>query len=696
MSNAVPPSPGNQRIIIHHVSDLHYQQESRSEPDNPLIRYRGYLEQLEPTRRPTLIVITGDVTATGDKDDLRTVAEILRNDFPAWAADLSNHIFVVPGPRDFNWEGTDPPGLTPFYEAFRGFGLPSATHALSRHDVKLKDPLQCVAYLFDTCYSLEECRVEMNEQFHHYGTTYHEFVKQYQRVRGRASSLFRSFGRDRKAELAALRKRYLRLAETNDLTLLDAGRVNANDLAAFEGWVASLGKGQNAEEAPSESLKILITHHPLAVQPELEQPLEEPKRTMRFEQLASAAGRAGFHLALHGHIHKPQVLSDLSLLQDADARHPMRQVGAGSLGDGGTFNEITANYLNDGDQNHWRLEIRTINLKARNPHDATAFVLLNRAEDVAKRAEDLEHEARRREVFARRVESVMRQFSEIVYRTQTEDAADRSASVSLPQSALLSVGSIIQEVVFPGFGIRVRLFLKDTQHTRLVPQLRQMYLDPPLSGSGPVTYPVSLAALSLVLGRTLIYPRDLGVRLDERDYMWLRRSGKDKELVRSLEALIREPPPTGYSAPEEEQRYKSLLTKLNQGMVENVKAEEVKSEDARAEPLTGADFYFAAPQQGSHRTYPVFICVPYPQQRPAGVVPEVSEVGVLVVSVRASEENTEEGLAERATPNTIETRASMPENIGMLESLTELIGMMLVSSSAVGKPRGMWDDRFRT
>lgn len=692
MSNAVPASLASHRIIIHHLSDLHYQQDSHGSNDHPLVRYRGYLEQLEPARRPTLIVITGDLTATGHKDDLRTVAEVLRNDFPLWDAALSNHIFVVPGPRDFNWEGTDPPGLKPFYEAFRDFGLPATGHGMPQHIVTVREPLRCVAYPIDTCYSLEECRVEMKEQFRQYGATYHEFVKQYQQARSRILSPFRFLGVDRKAELAALRERYLNLTETNDLTLLDTGRVHPGDLAAFENWIASQGKGTNAEGVPSEPLKILITHHPLAVQPELERSRADPQREdyklkdMRFEKLASAAGRAGFHLAIHGHIHKAQVLSDLSLLQDPDARHPMRQVGAGSLGDGRTFNEITATYTNDGDHNHWRLEIRTINLKARNPHDASSFVLLNRTEDVAKRAEDLERDKSRRDEFDSRVQGAMRQFSEATYRTHSEGAFERSAPVLLPQAPMQSVESIIREVVFPGSGVRVRLFLKDRQHTGLVPRLTAVYLAPSVSdGAGPVTYPVSFAALSLLLGRTLVFPRDLGLRFDERDYMWLRRSGKDRELVRNLEALIREPPATGYPGAEEAQRYQALLTKLTRGM----------AEDRQAEPLVGADFYREVPQQHAHQTYPVFICVPYPRQASEGGVPEVPEVAVLVVSLKAPEENSQENPEEHATPDAVEKKAATPEHIGMLESLTELVGTILVTSSAVGKPRGLWDDRLR-
>ena len=684
MSSAAPTPQAYQRVIIHHLSDLHYQQ-TRSSNDNPLTRYMGYLDQLEPAKRPVLLVITGDLTATGDANDLRTVAELLRNRFPAWAGDLASHIFVVPGPRDINWEGADAPGLKPFYEAFHDFGLPSPARALPTHGANARTPLPCIAYPLDTCYSLDECRAEMKEQFHQYGSTYHDFVKQFQQVRSRNTGPLSFMRRDRKAELAALQERYLNLTETNDLMLLDAGRVAAGDLAAFARWVDSQGASQSGTDGSVETLKILITHHPLAVQPEMEHGQDEVQRAAArekdagFEQLARAAGRGGFHLALHGHIHKPQVLSDLSLLREADARHPMRQVGAGSLGDGKTFNEITGVYAQDGEQNHWRLEIRTINLKAQNPHETTAWVLLNRTEDAAKRVEELERAQGRRAEFDERVQSVMHQFSESVHRTQPEDAFDRSIPELLPQAALQTVDSIIQKVVFPGFDVRSRLYLKDKQATKVIPRLSAFYLNASFGDAAPVAYPHSLAALALVLGRTLVYPDDLDARLDERDYQWLRRSGKDRELGRILEALIREPPPTGSPAPEAAQRYQALLTKLNQGM----------ADDGRAYPLTGMDFAYDAPGAGARPAQPVVIHVPYPQRPPEGNGPDVPEVAVLVVSARAPDEHPETQTAQPAE------QAASPERRGMLASLAQLIGMILISSSAIGKPRGVWDDRIK-
>jgi predicted phosphodiesterase/GAF domain-containing protein len=678
MYTSVPSAPGRNRIVIHHLSDLHYAQESQGSEPDALDRYKGYLETLKAEDRPSLVVITGDVTSTGNRSDLNTVAEILRKGFPRWVGDLADHIFVVPGPRDINWEdGKEPPGLRAYYEAFRHFGLPSATHAAPSSGARAIAGSSCIVYPIDTCYSLADLRDEMKNQFHDYGDTYFKFVKQYKGARQSTGGLFGSRGRDRKAELADFRKRYLELTEANDLTLLDAGKIDSADLAAFESWIASWGQGQGAERAANEALKILVTHHPLPMQQDLDHLGGGTRRKETpFERLASAAGKAGFHLALHGHIHKPQVLSDLSLLQESATRHPMRQVGAGSLGDGGTFNEITATYTKDGDQNHWRLEIRTINLKAPKPDEAVSFVLLNRTEDAAKRAEDLDREKTRREEFDRRVSTVMSQYSEGVYRAHPGSALDRPATVLLPQLPMQSVESIIREVVLPGFSLRVRLFLKEKQRSRLVPKLSAVYLAPPLSdGSDPVSYPISLAALSLVLGKTLVYPRALTAPLDNSDYEWLRRSSKDKELVRILEALIQETLPTSYPGPQEAQRVQALLTKLTQGL---------------AQPLVGADFYRDAPLQDVLQTYPEFICVPFPKRSPAGVVPDVPEVAVLVVSAKMPERTGD----DRAPADARTEQVFTPERVAMLESLAELIGMILINSSALGKPKGVWDERL--
>ncbi len=173
----------------------------------------------------------------------------------------------------------------------------------------------------------------MNEQYHLYGTAFKRFVQEYRGALRNSSGLLGLLGGNRRKALDGLRKRYLQLTESNDLTLLDAGRVHPRDFAEFATWAETLAKGQGAANAEIEPLKILITHHPLVAEPDAQYAVKGSERKGTFfEQLARSAGKAGFHLALHGHIHKPQVLADLSLLQDCHScRMRMLAIRCGRL-----------------------------------------------------------------------------------------------------------------------------------------------------------------------------------------------------------------------------------------------------------------------------------------------------------------------------------------------------------------------------
>jgi hypothetical protein len=669
MSSVFQKSPQYQRIVIHHLSDLHYPNRV-----DLLVRYNKYLDGLPTDRQPNLVVITGDLTASGDTHDLKSVADILRSNFARFENDLQHRIYVVPGPRDINWDSPDSVGLAPFYKAFGSFGLPSQTHEGLGSATTQWNTLNYIAYPIDTCYSLEDISAVRKDQFDQYSTKYQDFMSRYQRL-GR-----RIFGRsDRTADLATVRDLYLQLTEANELTLLDAGRVHQKDLEAFKEWVDSSGKDQIAEGASREPLKILITHHPFAVHPEIQGTSKVHQQTnMLFQELARSARNARFHLALHGHIHKPQVLSDLSILEGPDVRHPMRQVGAGSLGDNGMFNEITAVYHDQRAQRQWRLEIRTINVSADNPDDASPLVLLNPAESASENVELLEREARRRQ-FDIRVRTLMRQFSEDVNRPQPVGTPTKSTPVLLPQYAIQNVERIIRDVVFPAdFALRMRLLLKEVHYNTPVPKLSAAYLAPPQSeGFGPLNYPASVAAWSLVLGRTLIYPPVQDGTMNHEDYEWLRRSGKDQELIKILEALNTQAPAASYSGPLEARRYDDLLNKLK------------KISQGEEPALSLEDVYQKAPVGSPPTTYRDFICIPFPQ-RPGGVIPQVPEIGVLNVGVRVPQKP-DEG---RARPDADRATIFTEETISMLETLVELIGMILITSSALGKPPGVWDDRF--
>jgi 3',5'-cyclic AMP phosphodiesterase CpdA len=689
MSATQEADAGQQRIIIHHLSDLHFRQQSdssrtSSQGHDPLVKYRGYLEGLPPERRPDLIVITGDLTATGHPNDLSTIATILRNHFPKWDKDLAHHVFVVPGPRDVSWQESGKPGLEAFYKAFHDFAVPSQQHGLPDHGLTPTKDLNWIAYPLDTCYALDEFRADLRREFKQHAKTYHTFVQRYRRARRRFAWLFAISKDKKRARVKELRQRYLRLTEGNQLTPLDAGRIAAADLTTFTNWINSLRKAAKPADAAKpaqeqvEPLKIVITHHPLAVPPEPEAGTGPALSVhQRFREVMNQARDAGFHLALHGHIHKPQVLSDLSIVEGPDTQHPLRQIGAGSLGDDGMFNEITAVYSTEQDQRQWRLEIRTVNVLAERPHDASSLVLLNPTEATAAEMERLKRDARTNSEFDARVRLVTRQFSETIYRSQAMPIAN-----PLPQAAMQGVEGIIRDIVFKDFAVRVRLLLKDNESGRANTKLKATYLTPAVSdGTGPLTYPASIAAWSLVLGRTLAYPRIIAENVTEEDQDWLKRSEKVPELLKVLETLQQQAGTRSYPAHEMALRYEMLHSKLS------------ALRDAGKTDLHGNDIYQQPPTNTAPMPYPYFICVPFPL-RPStgGFRPDLPEIAVLDVGVR---------VPERPTDQRDESRDKAPvevftlERVRMLESLTELIGVILMTSSALGKPKGIWEDRFR-
>jgi hypothetical protein len=478
-----------------------------------------------------------------------------------------------------------------------------------------------------------------------------------------------------------LREDFLKLTESSDLTLLDVGRVLQRDFEVFRDWVAAQRTSLQPPSGGHEPLKILITHHPLVVQPATASssgqrlPTGARRRDPGFQQLAEEAARAGFHLALHGHIHEARVLSDLSILKEPDAQLPMRQVGAGSLGDSNTFNEITATYAQDGGEAQWRLEIRTINLSAKDPHAASSFVLLNRTEDIARRAEELEQDKVRHSEFDDRRRGVVEQYTDTIYVARVKGAR---GAPELPQTPLLSIQDVVDDFVLDGFEVRVRLLVKDERLPGLFPRLTPNYL---LGGeseeAGRDLYPFSLAALSLLLGRSIAYPRKADMPLGPEDYRWLRQSQKDGRLLKNLEDLARNPPPTGDVVGKGSDHYSSLRANLAAALAEQPK-----------QPVTEKDFYRKA--RSASPTYPAFICLPYPRRRWTGGVAQVPEIAVLNVSVRAPHGKSDDALSTGVTPEQLAEQAFTPDNISMLESLADLVGTMLVDCAAMQMVTPIW------
>lgn len=701
-------------IIIHHLSDLHYEDTLEGRKRNVLVKYKGYLETLPAERHPEVIIITGDMTSSGTKRDLETVATILRTWFPKWENQLHEHVFIVPGPRDINWEGETGPGLAAFFDTFREFALPTLEGAPSGRAAPGAGGADFIVYSIDTCYSPDDLRKDLKRGFARYVSRYKAFMRWPDKLAKRNRGLWklldsvrkRFFAKARSAELKALRKRFLGLTEGAPPIAFNSGRVTPDDISRFQRWANTVASSQPVPQPPQdtptprEPLKILITHHPLAIQPEQcsEDDARHAALRRSFQHVAKTAREAGFHLALHGHIHKPQVLSDLSILEGLDGQSPMRQIGAASLDDTGLFNEITAYYhrdkadtegkedTKDKGKGVWRLELRLVNVTTdtADRDSGSSFVLLNPAETADDKAGPLKRSLERREEFERRMRIGMRRYSELVFTTQYETRPERLNGLALPQDTMQFIEGIIRDVIFDGFQVRARLLLKNVETHRLLPKLVPKYLTPAvLEGPESLVYPASVAAWSLVLGRTLMYPRILedspaesDLRMADQD--WLRRSDKIPALREALEQLMAEAAGKSNPGPGGAERYEGLSKKL------------IAIGDSGEAVITGKDIYQEAPGSGQSKSFPSFICVPYPMRSAGGALPSLPEIVALDIGVRPMARHT--GHNQPATP---EEEPFTPERRDMLESLTELIGLVLTASSALNKPRGMWDDRTR-
>lgn len=698
MSSAQQKILPRRQIILHHLSGLHYEDTAERRQDSILVRYKGYLEGLPAERRPDLIVITGDLTSTGKRQDLSAVAITLRACFPAWAGRLNEHVFVVPGPRDMNWEDANDPGLTAFFDIFSDFALPA--HAPTEPQASTASECAFIAYPIDTCYAPNELKPGLKLEFTRYAQLYSRYIKLRDKSKrwwlGLGSRLLNMRRNDRRkaraALLANLRNRYLELTEGAGLAALEAGRISFKDSERFERWAEPLIQSAASDHIAAPPLKILISHHPLAIHPEPaandsedeRQPAQHP-----FKQLARTVRAAGFHLALHGHMHKPQLLSDLSILEGLDAQRPMRQIGAPSLGDTGVFNEITAIYRENQEraqgqsqgqgQDDWRLEFRLVNVKPTMFPGVSSIALPNSTEVADNIVALLRREARQRADFERSVRIVMRRFSEQVYQISPDHRQERSNGVILPQAAMQLAGDVISSVIFKGYEARVRLLLKSKEDHSHIPKLIPTYLTPAvMEGPDALVYPACVAAWSLALGRTLIYPGVVTTHTTTEDHEWLRRTNKFPELLDALSGLMREAFEKSYPGAEVAKRYETLHT--------NLTAIQSKGEAV----ITGKDIYQTAPDGSPPGSYPGFICVPFPMRPSGGALPALPEIVVLDVGVRQVERP--DGAREMAPEKAMEPFT--PERVEMLETLTELIGMMLTTSSALGKPRGVWDDRY--
>jgi hypothetical protein len=370
------------------------------------------------------------------------------------------------------------------------------------------------------------------------------------------------------------------------------------------------------------------------------------------------------------------------VFEGPDDQRPLRQLGAASLGDTGAFNEVTAIYRGEQGQGGWRLDLRLVNLRAIDPSATSPVVLPNRAEVAAREKKQLERAAAQRRDFERSMRNVMRRFSDQVLQARPDNRQNQVIIPPLPQGAMLLVQDVVSNVIFKGYETRVRLLLKGKDaRGASIPRLVPTYLDPAImDGPGALTYPASVAAWALVLGRTLKFPDIKEETTRAEDHEWLRRNKKFKELWDALGAL-REDAVVANST-EAAERYLALQTTLD--------AISKASNGQSGVTVPGKDIYQSAPGGSPPSSFPAFICVPYPMRPPGGSLPENPEIAVLDVGVRPVENPDFE---DSSLSSVVPFNPFTDERVEMLETLTELIGVMLVTSDALGKPRGIWYDR---
>lgn len=692
MGSAQQSAASHRQFIIHHLSDLQYEDTVENRQHDMLVKYQSYLGSLLAERRPDIVVITGNLTKTGKANDLKAVATKLRMCFPSWTGHLHERVFIVHGPRDVSWEESASIGLRAFYEIFGDFALPYHTQMPSGQDTPASGQQDFVGYPIDTCYSPDELQANLQGAFTQYTASYRRFINRRDKLNTRWMGLWKRPWRPRRRQrervrvqqLASLRKQFLDLTEGEHPVDLRAGRVTPPDLERFERWAQSNIQQASQGAGVVRPLKMLITHHPFAIQAERDtSPHTTRVPESAFKQAAETARTAGFHLALHGHVHNPQLLTDMLLFEGPSHLQPIRQIGAASLGETGVFNEITAVARAENGESAWRVDLRLVSLKANGTADLEALSLLNPAETADKRIEQLTRDAMRRSEFERRMGFAMRRFAEQVHQGNGPNRQDWSNTAPLPQDAMQLIRDVVQGVIFNGYEARVRLLLKSKENYSAIPKLIPTYLAPAvMEGPDALIYPASVAAWALILGRTLIYPAIKSQSTDAEDHEWLRRTGKFEPVLSALKALMQEAAAKSYPGKEALDRYQTLHTNL-----EAIRGAIPGASDAR---IAGEHIYQPAPSGSPPQGYPYFICVPYPMRLRGGAQPELPETMALDVAVRLA--GPPDG--QRASQDSGSTDPFTQERVEMMEMLAELIGLMLTTASALGRPRGVWDDRY--
>lgn len=278
----------------------------------------------------------------------------------------------------------------------------------------------------------------------------------------------------------------------------------------------------------------------------------------------------------------------------------------------------------------------------------------------------------RRVLFDRKMYIVMRRCTELVW---YETRAERPSGLTLPEHIVRYLEEIIRDDIFGGLQVRIRLFLKNVKLRRSLPLLTPRYMGTVEEGPAALLYPASFAAWSLVLGRTLVFPNILVEHTTAADNDWLRRANKLPELIAALDVLMQEAVRTGGF---QEIELLSRFKKLRQ-ILESIRT----GSNTDMDSIAGTDLVQAG-LASEDPSYPWSICVPYPMRLRADATPLLPEIAVLNVGVRKAEP------LERQRQGSDSFGPFTPGRVLMLESVMEVIGMVLVTADVLGMPHGGW------
>jgi hypothetical protein len=446
-----------------------------------------------------------------------------------------------------------------------------------------------------------------------------------------------------------------------------------------------------APQTISEPLKIVVSHHPLIIHQENLLFGEGRNDLGDYGDFVDIAQEYGFQLGLHGHLHKPQLLTDLDLqsASDSGTQISLRQLGAASMGQAKAFNKITA--TREFGATTWQIKVETISLKSQKAQKAQdseeekgtsvfSIQILDPQDDRSNAQSvrsDRESLSTRRSFDAGLSTIITRYFDRLVDKEQQD----------LPIVAFKEVERVVKRI-FRGVKVEVGLVLK---HVETVPRFIETARTPDITsdliydlryryiyedrGKVRLDYPASVAAWSLILGRELIYDASaittgvnlLVIKQEFNDHRWLEDSQKMLFVGKLLSA-----------------RLKRIESEMATTERVNLKARLENMQHALdTKYLTMNDIFQPIPGQTS------FISVPIPLRPanfllPTGPKELLPEIGVLNVTLLPlSEEDSE---APQLPANQIFTH----ERIDMLKTLSDLMCLILTNAEQVGRPKPSW------